>query len=176
MFNTFVIIGRVAKDPTSKPVGQTTLAEITVESERVYHAQGVEKQERAVLKLDAWGNLGTRVMNDFRSGDIVRAQGRIVTSFWNDPQSGESRASNKFTVSDIDLVVLPALSDAQEPVEARAPAPQQQQQQQQRQQAPQGRPPTQQRPAQGQRPAPQGRPQQAQQQGFGQGLDDGSFQ
>lgn len=174
MFNTFIIIGRVAKDPSSKPIGQTTLAEITVESERIYHSQNVEKQERAVLKLDAWGQLGTRVMNDFRSGDIVRAQGRIVTSFWNDPQSGEQRSSNKFTLADIEILVLPALSDAQEPVQARAPAPAQQQG---RPASPQGRPPTQQRPAGPQgRPPTQQRPQPAAQQGFGQALDDGSFQ
>lgn len=75
MYNRFIAIGYVAKDPEFHITQNSEVCNFTFVTNRKY---GDDKEEKYWGECVAWGELA-EVANSFKKGDLILIEGRLIT-------------------------------------------------------------------------------------------------
>jgi single-strand DNA-binding protein len=98
--NTVMIEGRATQAPELR--GQnSTIAVLTVASDRFYRQNDQWQQETAFVPVTAFGNVATRAQNAVEKGQLVRITGRLQLDQWQD-QDGQNRERLKVVATSIE--------------------------------------------------------------------------
>ena len=88
--NEVEIIGWMGQDPEMRFTPQgTPVVTISVATKRPSHANGEIKTDWIVI--EAWAKLAEQINANLRKGSRVRVVGHLVTSAWEDRESGQRR-------------------------------------------------------------------------------------
>ena len=88
--NEIELIGWIGQDPEMRFTAQgTAVTTMTVATKRTSHANGEIKTDW--ITVEAWEKLAEQINTHLRKGSRVRVVGHLVTSSWEDRESGQRR-------------------------------------------------------------------------------------
>jgi single-strand DNA-binding protein len=89
--NEVEVIGWMGSDPEMRFTPQgTAVVTITVATKRPSHATGEIKTDW--IQVEAWEKLAEQINTHLRKGSRVRVRGYLVSSSWEDRESGQRRS------------------------------------------------------------------------------------
>ena len=89
--NEVELIGWIGQDPEMRYTPQgTAVTTISVATKRPSHANGEIKTDW--ITVEAWEKLAEQINSNLRKGSRVRVNGHLVTSSWEDRESGQRRS------------------------------------------------------------------------------------
>ena len=89
--NEVELIGWMDQDPEMRYTPQgIAVTTISVATKRPSHANGEIKTEW--IQVEAWERLAEQINTHLRKGSRVRVNGHLVTSSWEDRESGQRRS------------------------------------------------------------------------------------
>lgn len=80
--NRVSLLGVLTQAPVSKPVGQTTLTTISIETQRSYNYKGQDKEEIAIVEVDFFGKTAEAISQYCRAGSLVDVDARLKLDSW----------------------------------------------------------------------------------------------
>lgn len=102
-YNKIVIIGRVTQQPTTKVVGNTTVSNINVVTNRFWTDNNGAKQEKSEYHtVVAWGKLAETCGKYLQKGQIVMFEGRLETRSWQDKE-GKTRKQTEIIANEMQM-------------------------------------------------------------------------
>lgn len=101
--NSVTIIGRLVRDPETRMVNQTSLANFSIASNRSYSSNGEKREEQLFIDCTAWGRLGDIVKQYCSKGKQVAITGRLKQNTWQD-QQGNNRSKIEIVVESMQLL------------------------------------------------------------------------
>lgn len=75
--NTIALVGRVAMEPELRDVGDTTVANFNIATDRSYTQKGEDKPKTDFIPVMVWGKSADFVGRNFRKGSLVRVIGSL---------------------------------------------------------------------------------------------------
>ena len=88
--NQVEIIGWMGQDPEMRFTPQgTAVVTISVATKRPSHANGEIKTDW--IQVEAWERLAEQINDNLHKGSRVRVSGHLVTSSWEDRETGQRR-------------------------------------------------------------------------------------
>ena len=99
MLNKAILMGRFARDPECKYIGDRKVANFTLAVDRGRKNANGER-EADFIDCPAWGSAGEFVQNWFAKGMMAIVVGRIQTRHWED-RNGNKRVSVGVQVDEI---------------------------------------------------------------------------
>lgn len=104
--NQVVISGRLTKDAQFREVKGSSLAEISIASNRVWNDRSGNKQEETVfIDVDLWGKQAEYFGNNLQKGSYIMVTGRLRREVWDSPD-GQKRTRISIRADKIDLPPL----------------------------------------------------------------------
>ena len=89
--NEVELIGWMGQDPEMRFTPQgTAVVTISVATKRPSHANGEIKTDW--ITVEAWERLAEQINESLRKGSRVRVSGHLVTSSWEERESGQRRS------------------------------------------------------------------------------------
>lgn len=125
MFAQTIVIGRLGKDPESREVGSTTVANFSVASDYAYkNREGEWSKKTEWSNVKVWGAQAKSATQYLKKGSLVAIIGRPETESWEDKNSGEKKYKS-IVVADrvIFLDSKGTASDDEAPARAAVAAP-----------------------------------------------------
>jgi single-strand DNA-binding protein len=109
--NEVEVIGWMGQDPEMRYTPQgTPVVSISVATKRPSHANGEIKTDW--IAIEAWEKLAEQINNNLRKGSRVRVAGHLVTSSWEDRETGARRS--KMVVRADSVLFLDGVATAEE--------------------------------------------------------------
>jgi single-strand DNA-binding protein len=109
--NEVEVIGWMGQDPEMRFTPQgTAVVSISVATKRPSHANGEIKTDW--IAIEAWERLAEQINTHLRKGSRVRVAGHLVTSSWEDRQTGQRRF--KMVVRADSVLFLDGVASAEE--------------------------------------------------------------
>lgn len=92
--NKVIIVGNLTRDPEVKqlPNGNTTVANVSIATNRVWKDRDGQKQEETEFhNVVFFGRTAEIVQQYLKKGQSVLIEGRLRTSSWDDKETGQKR-------------------------------------------------------------------------------------
>lgn len=99
--NKISVHGRLTRDPESRDVGQTTVCNFTVASDRAYKNQNGER-ETDFIDVQAWSKLGEMVQRWFTKGKEIIVYGEMQSRKYED-KDGNKRTAWQVRASEVEF-------------------------------------------------------------------------
>lgn len=92
-FNKVILLGNLTRDPQTKNIGQTTLAEFGLAVNRKFKTgAGEDREEVLFVDCTAWGKQAETINQYCRKGSQLLVEGRLKYDAWEDKQGGGKRS------------------------------------------------------------------------------------
>lgn len=107
--NRVCITGRLTKDPTATPAGNTRVCKFTVAVR-----DSLRKDTTNFLDCEAWASKAEFMEKYFRKGQMIAVDGRLQENKWTD-KDGNNRSKVVIRVDEVDFCSSKAEDDSRRP-------------------------------------------------------------
>lgn len=113
--NKSFLAGNLTRDPEIKTLGESTVCNFTIASNRTYTSKGEKKEEVAFVDVEAWGRTAELVGQYLKKGSGCLVEARIKQDVWEDKE-GNKRSKLKLLADNVQFTdAKPAGSGADAP-------------------------------------------------------------
>lgn len=95
--NKVMIMGNLTRDPELKHLGDNSVVNITIATNRVYYVDDEKREETTYVDLEAWGKKAETLHKYLSKGKPLFVEGRLKLDKWED-QDGNPRSKLKVVV------------------------------------------------------------------------------
>lgn len=130
MLNKVTLIGRLGAQPemAATPSG-SVVTKFSLATSETFNKDGQKREETEWHRIVLFGRVAEIANQYLQKGDLVYLEGKIKTSKWQDPTTGQDRYSTEVICNEMKMMGSPSSTHS-----SQAPAPQQNAPKQQHQQ------------------------------------------
>lgn len=100
-FSKAIVAGNLVRDPEMRTTtGGANVTSLSIAVNRVYKADGEQKEEVSYIDCTAWGKLAEMFNQYLKKGDPILVSGRLNQRRWEDKETGKNRSAVEIVVED----------------------------------------------------------------------------